>query len=397
MKILVINSGSSSIKYQLLQMEDKSVLCSGVVEKIGEAKGIITHKKTTPDGIQKTVIEEYLPTHHEGMMRVVDLMMNGDTAVIHNTDEIKGVGHRIVHGGTYSHPEVVTPELINYLEEISCLAPLHNPAHIIGIKVAQEIFNHATHICVFDTAFHQTMPDYAFMYPLPKEYYEVNKIRKYGFHGTSHRYVSKKALEVLKNPNANVIVAHLGNGSSLTAVKGGVCIDTSMGLTPLDGVMMGTRTGSIDPATVTYLIRNVGLSVEEADTLITKKSGLLGICGLNDMRDVHAAIKDGNKDAELAFNMLCYRIKGFIGNYMAQLGHTDAIIFTAGIGENDEFVRAKVLDGMEEFGIKIDPQLNSGRKSDVSLISASDSKIKVYVIPTNEELAIAEEVESRIA
>ena len=394
-KILVINCGSSTIKYQLFNMDSKEVLCSGLVEKIGEAVSRITHKKfPDTDKATKTVIEERFPTHAEGMRKAVDMMMNGQTAVISDISEIGGVGHRIVHGGSYVKPMIVTDEVKVNLEKVIPLAPLHNPAHLIGINVAQEIFPNAKHVVVFDTAFHQTMPDYAFMYPLPYEIYEKYAVRKYGAHGTSHKYVARRCAQLLKKPldKCNFITCHIGSGSSVSAIKDGLCVDTSMGLTPLDGFMMGTRCGSIDPATVGFLMRNAGLNIDQVDKMMTKQSGLIGICGVNDMRDVHVKIAEGDKKAKLALDMLTYRIRSFIGAYFAQLnGQLDALVWTAGVGENDEIVRREVVKGLTGLGFKLDEEANNKRPGEYALISAPDSKFKIYVIRTNEELEIANE------
>jgi len=394
-KILVINCGSSTIKYQLFNMDTKEVLGCGVVEKIGESISRITHKKfPDTDQATKTVIEEQFPTHAEGMKKAVEMMMTGDTAVITDINEIGGVGHRIVHGGSYFKPMKVTPEVIANLQAVIPLAPLHNPGHLIGIRVAQEIFANATHVVVFDTAFHQTMPAEAFMYPLPYEIYEKYAVRKYGAHGTSHKYVARRAAELLGKPltQTNLITCHIGSGSSICAIKEGKCIDTSMGLTPLDGLMMGTRCGSIDPATVGFLMRNANLDIDAVDKMMTKQSGLLGICGVNDMRDVHSKVASGDEKAKLALNMLTYRIRGFIGNYFAQLnGQLDALVWTAGVGENDEIVRREVMKGLTGLGFKLDETENDKRPGEYALISAPDSKFKIYVIRTNEELEIANE------
>jgi len=394
-KILVINCGSSTIKYQLFNMDTKEVLCSGLVEKIGESISRITHKKfPDTDHATKTVQEEQFPTHAEGMKKAVEMMMTGDTAVITDIGEIGGVGHRIVHGGSYFKPMVVTPEVIENLRKVIPLAPLHNPGHLIGIQVAQEIFPAATHVVVFDTAFHQTMPPEAFMYPLPYEIYEKYAVRKYGAHGTSHKYVAHRAAELLGKPleQTNLITCHIGSGSSISAIKDGKCADTSMGLTPLDGLMMGTRCGSIDPATVGFLMRNANMDIDAVDKMMTKQSGLLGVCGVNDMRDVHAKIAEGDQRAKLALDMLTYRIRGFIGNYFAQLnGKLDALVFTAGVGENDEIVRREVVNGLTGLGFKLNEEENNKRPGEYALISAPDSKFKIYVIRTNEELEIANE------
>ena len=395
MKILVINCGSSTVKYQLFDMDTKEVLCSGLAEKIGEATSQITHKKyPDTDKTTKTVLEERFPTHAEAMQKVVEMMMTGDTAVISDISEIKGVGHRIVHGGTYFKPMVVTEEVIANLEKVIPLAPLHNPGHLIGIRVAQEIFSNAKHVVVFDTAFHQTMPDYAYMYPLPYDIYTKYAVRKYGAHGTSHKYVARRAAQLMGKPltHSNLITCHIGSGSSVCAIKEGQCIDTSMGLTPLDGLMMGTRCGSIDPATVGFLMRNAGLDIDAVDKMMTKQSGLLGVCGFNDMRDVHAKIKEGDEKAKLALNMLTYRIRAFIGNYLAQLnGKLDALVWTAGVGENDDIVRREVLAGLTGLGFELNEEENAKRAGEYALISSDNSKFKIYVIRTNEELEIANE------
>ena len=395
MKILVINCGSSTIKYQLFNMDTKEVLCSGNVEKIGEPTGRITHKKyPDTDKMTKTVVEERFPTHAEGMRKAVEMMMTGDTAVISDIEEIKGVGHRIVHGGSYFKPMIVTDEVIENLTKVIPLAPLHNPGHLIGIRVAQEIFKTAKHVVVFDTAFHQTMPDYVKTYPLPYDLCQKYAVRKYGAHGTSHKYVARQASKLLGKPlsECNLITCHIGSGSSICAIKDGKCYDTSMGLTPLEGLMMGTRCGSIDPACVGFFIRNAGMDIDAVDKMMTKQSGLLGVCGVNDMRDVHSKIAEGDERAKLALNMLVYRIRHFIGAYLAQLGgKIDALVWTAGVGENDEVVRSEVMKGLEAFGLKLDPTENAKRHGDYALISSKDSKIPVYVIRTNEELEIANE------
>ena len=394
-KILVINCGSSTIKYQLFNMDSKEVLCSGLVEKIGEATSRITHKKfPDTEKATKTVLEQRFPTHAEGMEKIVEMMMTGDTAVISDITEIQGVGHRIVHGGSYFKPMVVTNEVIENLTKVIPLAPLHNPGHLIGIRVAQEIFPNAKHVVVFDTAFHQTMPDYAYMYPLPYEIFEKYAVRKYGAHGTSHKYVARRCAELLGKPltQCNLITCHIGSGSSVSAIKEGRCIDTSMGLTPLDGLMMGTRCGSIDPATVGFLMRNAGMDIDAVDKMMTKQSGLLGICGVNDMRDVHAKVAEGDKKAKLALDMLTYRIRTFIGAYFAQLnGQLDALVWTAGVGENDEIVRREVLRGLTGLGFKLNEEENDKRPGEYALISAPDSKFKIFIIRTNEELEIANE------
>ncbi|NCB49671.1 MAG: acetate kinase [Alphaproteobacteria bacterium] len=394
MKILVINSGSSSIKYQLFNMDTEEVLCSGLVERIGLEMGKISYKKfPDSENEKKIVIEMPFPSHKEGMYKVVEMLTDKAEGVISDVKEIHGVGHRIVHGGSYSEPVVVDDEVKKELRNVIPLAPLHNPGHLVGIEVAEQLFPHATHVTVFDTAFHMTMPPKSYMYPLPYSLYEDLKVRRYGFHGTSHKYVSHRAAEIMEKPyeNLNMITVHLGNGSSVDAIQKGKCIDTSMGLAPLEGLMMGSRCGDIDPAIIGYVMRNKNLSIDEIDVMLTKQSGLLGICGYTDMRDIHAEIEKGNEKAKLALEMLCHRIKKYIGAYFAELGKIDALIFTAGIGENDEIVRRLSTAGLEELGIEIDLEENDKRPKEWALISKPTSKVKVYVIRTNEELEIAHE------
>ncbi len=393
MKILVVNTGSSSIKYQVFNMENQDVLCSGLVEKIGNSTelGSITHKKNG----EKHVIEMPLPSHKEGMDEVVKLLLDGQWGAISDVNEIEGVGHRVVHGGSSSKSEIVTADVVDALRKAIPLAPLHNPAGILGIEVASEIFKNATHVAVFDTSFHQTLPAKAYMYPLPYELHEKLAIRKYGFHGTSHRYVATKAAEIMGKDvsETNVITVHLGNGSSLAAVRNGQSVETSMGMTPLDGLMMGTRCGSIDPAVVGFLVENNNMSVKEVDDLLTKQSGFLGIAGNNDLRNVESRAEQGDERAILSLDMLCHRIKHYIGAYIANLGvMPDAIVFTAGIGENSDIVRGGTLRGLEHLGIKFDEDKNKQRGySDFMEISTPDSKIKVLVIRTEEELEIAKQ------
>ncbi len=396
MKILVINSGSSSIKYQLFNMDTKEVLCSGIVERIGETTGKITYKKFPgSENEKKIVLEMPFPSHKEGMLKVAEMLTDKEDGVIADVSEIQGVGHRIVHGGSYTNPVVVDDKVIEELDKVIPLAPLHNPGHLVGIEVARQLFPHATHVTVFDTAFHMTMEPKAFMYPLPYEYYTQMQVRRYGFHGTSHKYVSHYAARLLDKPydQCNIITIHLGNGSSMDAVQRGRCVDTSMGLAPLEGLMMGTRCGTIDPAIIGYVMRQTGINIDEMDKVMTKKSGFLGICGYTDMRDVHAQIAAGNERAKLALDMLCHRIKKQIGAYMAEMGSVDALVFTAGIGENDEIVRRQSLQGLENFGIELDEAKNDERVKEWALISAPSSKVKVFVIRTNEELEIAQETE----
>jgi len=394
MKILVINSGSSSIKYQLLNMDNDTVLASGVIECIGLEQGILTHKKL-PDSSEamKIVVEQPIPDHAVGMHLAVDALTHPVHGVIKDASEIDGVGHRIVHGGEkFTTPLIVDKTVTDGILEVAPLAPLHNYAHLTGIEVAQSFFK-CPHVTVFDTAFHQTMPAEAYQYAIPYEIYEELHVRRYGFHGTSHKYVSKRTAEILGKPaeDLNMITVHLGNGSSLSAVRGGKCVDTSMGLTPLAGVIMGTRCGDIDPAIMKFVAEKKGMTVQQIDEMLTKRSGLHGICGMSDMRDIHAAAEKGDERAKLANDMLCHTVRRFIGAYWAELGHVDAIVFTAGIGENDDVVRAGSLKGMEPMGVVLDAEANSKRAGEWMRISAPESKVDVLVVRTNEELEIARE------
>lgn len=394
MNILVINCGSSSFKYQLINMDKSEVLCSGLVERIGSAMGTLIHKKA-PDtaGEFKHKEEKPFPDHTAGMTRVMELLTDAELGVIKSLDEINACGHRVVQGGEdFKTSCLIGEKEIKAIEELSPLAPLHNPAAIQGLRVIAKLLPGCPSVAVFDTEFHATMPPKAYMYALPYEMYEKHRVRRYGFHGTSHRYVSQKAAEVLgrKEEGLNVITCHLGNGSSITAVKDGRCIDTSMGMTPLAGVMMGTRCGDIDPAIHSYLAAQTGMDINQIDSLLNRESGLNGIAGMNDMRDLHAAREKGDKKAQLAFEMLCYGIRKYIGAYYAALGRVDAIVFTAGIGENDDLARAGICEGLEGLGIAVDPAKNAVRSGDPRVISPESASVKVMVIPTNEEIAIAQ-------
>lgn len=401
MKILVINSGSSSIKFQLLQMEDESVLASGLVERIGEEEGLL---KCTfmPDSDDEQVakIQEPIADHNKGMMLAVNLLSEAKYGVLSGKDDIAAVGHRVVHGGEDFHqPAIVTDEIMAAIEKNIPLAPLHNPANIDGIRVAQELFPGVPQVTVFDTAFHQTIPPHAYHYALPYELYEKERIRRYGFHGTSHKFVANECAQLMGKPlnELNIIAIHLGNGCSMTAIKNGESIDTTLGLTPLEGLVMGTRSGDVDPAVHAFLSRNCGMDIEAIDSMLNKESGLKGLCGLNDMRDIHDAIAEGNERAKLALDVQTYRNKKYVGAYMAALGRVDAIIFTAGIGENDEIVRAKTVEGLENFGIEMDLEVNNQRIKKPTLLSKSSSKVQIWGIPTNEELAIARESKNLVA
>lgn len=394
MKVLVINAGSSSCKYQLFEMSDHSVLCSGLVERIGEALGVLVHKIAPGSAAEKTIrLEQAFATHVEGMEEMIRLLTDPQHGVIRDKAEIFAIGHRVVHGGEdVTAPAIIDAQAKQMIRDNFIFAPLHNPANLMGIEVAEKLFPGVPNVGVFDTEFGTGMRADAFMYPLPYALYEDLRIRRYGFHGTSHKYIAKATARFLgkKPEEVNNITCHLGNGCSMTAVRGGVCIDTSMGLTPLEGLMMGTRCGSIDPAIVPFIMDKKGLSATEADTLMNKRSGLLGICGTNDMRDVHAKREQGDVRAQLAFDMAVWRVKKQIGAYMAILGRVDAIVFTAGIGENDAFLREGVCMGMEDLGIVMDTRENGVRKPGARAISTAESRIKVLIIPTNEELEIAQ-------
>ena len=399
MKILVINSGSSSIKYQLLDMETESVLVSGLVERIGEAQGILTNKAFPGTDDQKvTKLEEPIPDHKAGMKLAIELICGGDDAVC-TVSEIEAIGHRVVHGGEDFHKStVIDQDVIAAIEACVPLAPLHNPANLDGIRVAMDLFPGVPQVAVFDTAFHQTIPAHAYMYALPYALYEQDRVRRYGFHGTSHKFVSGEMAKLLGKPvnETNMVTVHLGNGGSITAVENGKSVDTTMGMTPLEGLVMGTRSGDVDPAIHTFLHRNKGMDIEAIDAMLNKESGLKGLCGMNDMRDIHAAIEKGDKRAKVALDVQTYRNRKYIAAYMAVLGRVDAIVFTAGIGENDDIVRRLSLQGLENFGVRIDEKVNAQRAKEPLRISAADSTVQVWVIPTNEELAIARETKEII-
>lgn len=393
MKILVINSGSSSIKYQLLDMDTESVLVTGLVERIGEGCGVLTSKACPgTEEESSTRLETNIPDHSSGMRMVIDLLIDQDKGVLSDTSEIGAVGHRVVHGGeSFQQPVLITDEVIKAIEANVPLAPLHNPANLDGIRVAMELFPDVPQVAVFDTAFHQTMPQHAFLYALPYELYEKESIRRYGFHGTSHKFVAGECARLLGKPleECNLITIHLGNGCSMTAVKNGCSIETSLGMTPLEGLVMGTRCGDVDPALHAILHRNKGMDIEDIDFMLNRQSGLKGVCGLNDMRDIHAAREKGDKKAQLAFDMFVYRIRKYIGSYFAILGKVDAIVFTAGIGENDREVRKSVLSGLEGFGVVLDQEANRRHAPDWLRISTPESRVAALVVRTNEELEIA--------
>jgi acetate kinase len=388
MKILIINSGSSSIKYQLMIMPTNEVICSGMIDRIGLETSNITFK-TSSDSI-----EEILPiaTHKVGLQKVAEMLLDAEKGVIKSTSEIGAVGHRVVHGGSYfSDTTIITDEVKDKIKELSELAPLHNPAHLVGINVAEEIFATAKQVAVFDTAFHQTIPVEAYKYAIPNYLLTENKVRVYGFHGTSHKYVSEKAIEKLEK-NSRIITIHLGNGCSMTAIKDGKSIDHTMGFSPANGLIMGTRAGDIDQSVIFYMVKNLGYSPDDVNSILLKQSGMLGLTGYSDLRDIESEAAKGNKDCELALLMNAYRIRKYIGSYTAALNGLDAIIFTAGIGENSSYMRQLVCTDMDYFGIELDEEKNQIRSKEIREISTPNSKTKVLVIPTDEEYEIANQV-----
>ena len=390
MNVLVINCGSSSLKFQLINAESEEVLAKGICERIG-IDGRLTYQ---PEGGEKEVSEKAMPTHTEAIQFVIEALTNPETGVVKSLDEIGAVGHRVVHGGEkFASSVVITEEVKKAIEECNDLAPLHNPANLIGITACEKLMPNTPMTAVFDTAFHQTMPEKAYMYGLPYNYYEDYKIRRYGFHGTSHSFVSKKAAEVMEKPyeELKTIVCHLGNGSSVTAVMNGQSVDTSMGMTPLEGLVMGTRSGDIDPAIMEFIAKKENLDIAGIMNVLNKKSGVEGVSGVSsDFRDLEAAAKAGNKRAELAIDVFAYRVAKYVGAYTAAMNGVDNIVFTAGIGENCALVRTKVCSYLGYLGITIDEEAN-GKRGEEIIISTPDSKVKVLVVPTNEELAIARE------
>lgn len=392
MKILVLNCGSSSVKYQLIDMENEEVLAKGLVERIGSPQSIFNYQKK---GEGKIKTQGHGVNHEEAMNLVLQQLTDKEKGVISSIKEINAVGHRVVHGGEYFIESVlIDRQVIKRVEECIDLAPLHNPANLKGIEVIMKLLPQVPNVAVFDTAFHQTMPDYAYIYPIPYHFYKDMKIRRYGFHGTSHRYVTLRAAELLNKPveQCNFITCHLGNGASIAAIKNGKSIDTSMGFTPLEGLMMGTRSGDIDPAIPLYIMERMNIDTKQMNNILNKQSGLLGISGIsNDMRLIIEERDKGNKIASLSLKIYNYRIKKYIGAYIAALGKVDAIIFTAGIGENDAEVREDILEGLELYGIELDIHKNIELNRKEGVISKNSSKIKILIVPTNEELMIAKD------
>ncbi|HEY2348481.1 MAG TPA: acetate kinase [Puia sp.] len=390
MNIFVVNSGSSSIKYQLFKMPLEKPVCSGLVERIGQENSTITHKIFLDRGekiIKKTID---LSGHEEGLKEVALLLTDAETGVIKKPGEIEVVGHRVVHGGeSFAATAIITKKVKEKIKKLFPLAPLHNPANYLGIEVAERIFTRAKQVAVFDTAFHQTLTPTAFTYAIPKSFYTDHHIRVYGFHGTSHKYVTGRAIEYLNRPEAKLITIHLGNGCSMAAVKNGKSVDTSMGFSPLSGLVMGTRSGDIDPSVIFHLISQLGYDPEQVNTMLNRQSGMLGLSGFSDMRDIAKSIQAGNRDSELALEIYAYRIKKYIGAYAAVLNGLDAIVFTAGVGENDVNTRQRICNGMQFLGIHPDEEKNKTLSTAVREINRDDSPVKILVIPTNEELEIA--------
>jgi acetate kinase len=399
MKILVLNCGSSSIKYKLFRSEDWQALAAGSVSRIGESVGALSCRWTDASGVEHRRDDSLaIPSHRDGIEQIIARLRESGTLA--NLTELGAIGHRVVHGGEVFHsPTIIDDEVISVIEAMIPLAPLHNPAHLTGIAVARELCPDVPSVSVFDTAFHLTMPRTAYRYALPEYLYKEHRVRRYGFHGTSHQYVAKRAAEMLDKPllESNLITLHLGNGASATAIRNGHSVDTSMGFTPLEGLVMGTRSGDLDPAILFYLNKALGLTNETLDQLLNRQSGLVGLCGVNDMREIHRLAEAGEERAELAIGVFCHRLVKYLGAYYAVLGRVDAIVFTGGIGENDAAIRARTCAGLERLGIQLDSAANLASVAGERTISASDSLVKVFVIPTDEELEIAQQVHDTIA
>lgn len=389
MKILVANAGSSSLKYQLIEMQDESVIAKGVCERIGQSGSVLVHK-----GKREARIEAPMPSHAEAIKLVLDALVHPDYGVIKSMDDIAAVGHRVLHGGEDFHESVLVDDAtLERIDGNTELGPLHMPANIMGIKACRSVMPKAPQVAVFDTTFHSTMPDYAYMYAIPYEDYKKYKIRKYGFHGTSHLYVSGEARKLMGRDDFKCVICHLGNGASVSAVKNGKCVDTSMGLTPLEGLVMGTRSGDLDPAVLEFLMHKTGMNITQATDYLNKKSGVLGVSGISsDFRDLTKAMEEGNARAKLAVEMFAYRVKKYIGSYAAAMGGIDFLAFTGGIGEHTPVVRSLVMDGLEFLGITYDAKKNANPpRGETTELTGKGGKVKVYIIPTNEELVIARE------
>jgi acetate kinase len=393
MKILVINSGSSSIKYQLFDMSAGKVLASGVLEQIGEARSRLTHLTRNARDEMVEIVKTAKVADHQAGFQLIGSVLN-ESGALADTGELSGIGHRVVHGGEeFKEPTRINKKVIDTIRRLIPLAPLHNPANLMGIEVAMQSAPEVPQIAVFDTAFHQSIPAHAFRYAIPQNLYEAHHVRRYGFHGTSHYYVAKQAANLLHRTlqSLNLITLHLGNGASMAAVKGGRSLDTSMGMTPLEGLIMGTRSGDIDPAIIFYLERKTGMERDKVEFILNHESGLKGICGVNDMREIEKLAEAGNARARLAIEMVCYRIKKYIGAYYAVLGQLDALVFTAGIGENSPLIRARSCRGLSHLGIDVDPLKNDRRSEEAFEIQSTSSRVKILVVPTDEELEIAQQ------
>jgi acetate kinase len=393
MNVFVINSGSSSIKYQLIKMPQALVVCSGLIDRIG-LEGSSIHHKIYRDNDNEQLVKKTLPIpdHSAGLKEVSQLLIDIEIGVIHDPQEIDVVGHRVVHGGeSFSNTIVITQEVKDKIKKLFPLAPLHNPPNYLGIEVAEAIFTSAKQVAVFDTAFHQTMPPVAYRIAVPKSFYDEYGIRNYGFHGTSHKYVSEKAIGYLQKTESRIITIHLGNGCSMSAVQNGVCIDTTMGFGPMNGLIMGTRTGDIDQSVIFHLISQLGYSPVDVNTILNKKSGMLGLTGSSDMRDVKIAVSNGNSEATLAYEMYAYHIKKYIGAYTAILNGLDAVVFTGGVGENDALTRKLVCQNMAYLGINLDKEKNNAVNKGIKEINKTNSPVKILIVPTNEELEIAKQ------
>jgi acetate kinase len=390
MNVFVINSGSSSIKYQLIQMPEATVVCTGLIDRIGQEGSAIRHKAYVRGKEQERKEMMPIPDHASGLQAVARLLTDPEIGVIGDSNEIDAVGHRVVHGGeSFASTRIITPEVMEKVKNLFPLAPLHNPPNYLGIEVASSIFTAAQQVAVFDTAFHQTMPPVAYRMAIPNEFYDTHGIRAYGFHGTSHKYVAEKASTWLKRQDAKIITIHLGNGCSMSAVRHGECIDTSMGFGPMNGLIMGTRTGDIDQSVIFHLVNQLGYSLNDVNALFNKKSGMLGLTGYSDMRDVKAAYYKGNTEAMLAYDMYAYHIKKYIGAYAAVLNGLDAIVYTAGVGENDPLTRKLASANLEYLGIYLDEHKNEAGGKGIFEINTDSAPVKILVIPTNEELEIA--------
>ncbi len=390
MKILVINSGSSSIKYQLFEMPAAKVICTGLVERIGLEKAILTYKYLRGSELFEYKMEGNIANHTEGLKAVADLLVDDEKGVIQQPSEIDVVGHRVVHGGdNFVSTTLIDQEVKEKIRELFSLSPLHNPPNLLGIEVAEKIFAGAKQVAVFDTAFHQTMPAVAYRFPLPNELYTSGKVRAYGFHGTSHKYVSEQVTKHYGNPHLKMISIHLGNGCSMTAIANGKSVDHSMGLGPMNGLVMGTRAGDIDQTVIFYLVNQLGYTLDQVHDILNKKSGLMGLAGVSDMRDLKALIEKGDANAILAHQVYVYKVRKFIGSYIAVLNGVDVILFTGGIGENDSYTRDKICENLEGLNIALDTAKNSRHESGIREINANASTVKILVVPTNEEKEIA--------